>query len=74
MRYNNDVNMSTIGPLKGPPFTACIACQGPGDGESEAEEDSDSELDEEAALRAYREVERRLKLKRTAKKLQPNEA
>nr|XP_023693241.1 something about silencing protein 10 [Paramormyrops kingsleyae] len=48
--------------------------KGTGDGESEAEEDSDSELDEEAALRAYREVERRLKLKRTAKKLQPDEA
>ncbi|XP_048879231.1 something about silencing protein 10 [Brienomyrus brachyistius] len=48
--------------------------KGPGDSESEAEEDSDSELDEQAALRAYREIERRQKLKRTAKKLQPDEA
>lgn len=30
----------------------------------EVEEDSDSDLDEEAALRFYREMEERLKLKR----------
>ena len=30
----------------------------------EVEEDSDSDLDEEAALRFYREVEERVKLKR----------
>lgn len=41
--------------------------QDSGEIEPEIEEDSDSELDEEAALKFYRGVEERLKLKRKTK-------
>ncbi|KAM3620939.1 uncharacterized protein V6R79_003900 [Siganus canaliculatus] len=41
--------------------------------ESESEVDEDSDLDEEAALRFYRDMEEQLKLKRKSKRLAPEE-
>lgn len=41
-----------------------VCCQDSGETMPEAEKDSDSDLDEEAALRFYRDIEEQLKLKR----------
>lgn len=50
-----------------------VCCQDSGETLPEAENDSDSDLDEEAALRFYRNIEEQLKLKRKGHTDEPEE-